>query len=201
MDECALPGKCSQRCTNQKGSYFCTCVDGYALADDKHNCKVRVNIQCSFVWSKKDYGLNSFLIQITMPTLFKVENRSAAYLIISNRVSMLTADLEQKSLEQIPVPVPIRNVVATTSDMARNAIYWSDMETKKINKLIKGGDKKVEVIVSSGLSLVEGLAYDWVADNIYWLDSKLNTIEVANADGSHRMILVNQNITQPRGLG
>ena len=53
MDECALPGKCSQRCTNQKGSYFCTCVDGYALADDKHNCKVRVNIQCSFVWSKK----------------------------------------------------------------------------------------------------------------------------------------------------
>ena len=168
LDECAVPGKCSQRCTNQKGSYFCTCVDGYALADDKHNCKV--------------------------------ENRSVAYLIISNRVSMLTADLEQKSLEQIPVPVPIRNVVATTSDMARNAIYWSDMETKKINKLIKGGDKEVQVIVSSGLSLVEGLAYDWVADNIYWLDSKLNTIEVANADGSHRMILVNQNITQPRGL-
>ena len=131
-----------------------------------------------------------------------MENRSAAYIIISNRVSMLTADLEQKSLEQIPVPVPIRNVVATTSDMARNAIYWSDMETKKINKFIKGsGDQKVEVIVSSGLSLVEGLAYDWVADNIYWLDSKLNTIEVANADGSHRMILVNQNITQPRGLG
>ena len=71
-----MPGKCSQRCTNSKGSYFCTCADGYALADDKHNCKV--------------------------------ENRSAAYIIISNRVSMLTADLQQKSLEQIPVPVPIR---------------------------------------------------------------------------------------------
>ena len=76
--------------------------------------------------------------------------------------------------------------MATTSDMARNAIYWSDMETKKINKLIKGGDQDVQVIVSSGLSLVEGLAYDWVADNIYWLDSKLNTIEVAKADGAHR---------------
>jgi len=47
---------------------------------------------------------------------------------------------------------------------------------------------------------VEGLAYDWVAENLYWLDSKLNIIEVATSQGQNRMILVNQNISQPRGL-
>ena len=54
--------------------------------------------------------------------------------------------------------------------------------------------------MQSGLSLVEGLAYDWVAENLYWLDSKLNNIQVATAEGHNRMILVNQNISQPRGL-
>ena len=44
------------------------------------------------------------------------------------------------------------------------------------------------------------MAYDWVGKNIYWLDSRLNTIEVAKENGTHRMILVNQNISQPRGL-
>lgn len=126
----------------------------------------------------------------------KVENRSDAYLIISNRRSLLTADLAQRSLERIPVTV--KNVVATTSDMKSNTIYWSDMETKQIMRLTKGQD--AEVFISSGLSLVEGLAFDWVTKNLYWLDSKLNTIEVTSQDTKHRMILINQNITQPRGL-
>ena len=64
----------------------------------------------------------------------------------------------------------------------------------------KEGGGKPEAVIESGLSLVEGLAYDWVAKNLYWLDSKLNTIEVSTINGSNRMILVNQNISQPRGL-
>jgi len=47
---------------------------------------------------------------------------------------------------------------------------------------------------------VEGLAYDWVGGNIYWLDSRLNTIEVARENGSDRMVLLKENITQPRGM-
>ncbi len=72
------------------------------------------------------------------------------------------------------------------------------METKKIMKLKKGGG--AEDLISSGLSLVEGLAFDWVGRNLYWLDSKLNSIEVSREDGGERMILINQNISQPRGL-
>ena len=163
LDECAVPGLCSQTCHNQKGSYYCTCAEDYELVD-KHNCKV--------------------------------VNQSEATLVISNRRSILVADLKEKSMERIPIEV--KNVVATASDMNTNAIFWSDMETKKIMKLVKG--KSPEVLISSGLSLVEGLAFDWVGKNIYWLDSKLNTIEVAQENGTHRMILVNQNISQPRGL-
>ena len=55
-------------------------------------------------------------------------------------------------------------------------------------------------LISSGLDLVEGLAYDWITGNIYWLDSRLNTIETASRDGTNRIVLLNKNITQPRGL-
>ncbi|VEN53212.1 unnamed protein product [Callosobruchus maculatus] len=72
------------------------------------------------------------------------------------------------------------------------------MKLKKISKLDRGSDP-VEII-STGLDLVEGLAYDWIGKNIYWLDSKLNTIEVAKENGSNRIVLVKENITQPRGM-
>ena len=55
-------------------------------------------------------------------------------------------------------------------------------------------------MISNGLDLVEGLAYDWIGGNVYWLDSRLNTIEVARENGSDRMVLLKENITQPRGM-
>lgn len=35
---------------------------------------------------------------------------------------------------------------------------------------------------------------------MYWLDSKLNTIEVCSETGENRLVLVRENITQPRGM-
>ncbi|KAK4320926.1 hypothetical protein Pmani_008243 [Petrolisthes manimaculis] len=121
---------------------------------------------------------------------------SLAYLVISNRRSILTADLNQRSLERVPVLV--ENVVATASDMKSGTLFWSDMKVKQIVKLEKGGQP--EVLVGSGLDLVEGLAYDWITGNLYWVDSRLNAMEVSRRDGSGRMVLLNKNISQPRGL-
>jgi low density lipoprotein-related protein 2 len=55
-------------------------------------------------------------------------------------------------------------------------------------------------VISNGLDLVEGLAYDWIGGNLYWLDSRLNTIEVAKEDGLNRMVLLKEKVTQPRGM-
>lgn len=106
------------------------------------------------------------------------------------------ADLKDQGLERVPIIV--ENVVATASNMHTGTIFWSDMKLKKISKLDRGSEP-VEII-SNGLDLVEGLAYDWIGKNIYWLDSKLNTIEVAKENGSNRIVLVRENITQPRGM-
>ena len=55
-------------------------------------------------------------------------------------------------------------------------------------------------VITTGLDLVEGLAYDWIGNNIYWVDSKLRTVEVSRSDGSHRAVLVSEETSQVRGV-
>ena len=39
IDECEQGSAgCDHNCTNTPGSYFCTCMNGYALESDKHTC-------------------------------------------------------------------------------------------------------------------------------------------------------------------
>ncbi|UYV70469.1 hypothetical protein LAZ67_7003146 [Cordylochernes scorpioides] len=165
VNECEEAGICSQMCFNSKGSYKCSCHDGYKLSKNVHTCKAL--------------------------------NWTSAFLVISNRRSILVANLNTTSLERVPVRV--ENVVATASDMATGTLYWSDMMLKKILKLRKGATEP-DVVVSSGLDLVEGLGVDWVAQNIYWVDSRLKTIAVSTIEGRHQIVLLSDNISQPRGL-
>ena len=196
---------CSNGCIQTPTGALCTCPEGEVLnGTDSKVCQDFDECTPPGLCAQKCTNLKSSYYCACAEGYIldnkhncKAENHSEAFLVISNRRSLLTADLEQKSIERIPVSVD--NVVATTSDMQNGIIYYSDMDTKKIMKLVKGGTKP-EPVIESGLSLVEGLAYDWVGKNLYWLDSKLNTIEVSQIDGANRMIIVNQNISQPRGL-
>ena len=39
VDECKIPGMCSQLCLNTKGSFKCYCRAGYFMEPDKRTCK------------------------------------------------------------------------------------------------------------------------------------------------------------------
>lgn len=67
-------------------------------------------------------------------------DHSAAFLIISNRHSILVADLKEQGLERVPIIV--ENVVATASNMHTGTIFWSDMKLKKISRLDKSSEPR-----------------------------------------------------------
>jgi hypothetical protein len=57
------------------------------------------------------------------------------------------------------------------------------------------------------MEAVEGLAFDWMSRNIYWVDAALKTISVARANGTFRRTLIknpsNNNtwpLDRPRGI-
>lgn len=58
----------------------------------------------------------------------------------------------------------------------------------------------IEEIVKSGLATAEGLAVDWMGQNLYWVESNMDQIEVAKVNGSFRRTLVASDLENPRAI-
>ena len=69
-------------------------------------------------------------------------------------------------------------------------IYWADWRSKAIYSSFENGSDIVKII-SSGVSIVESLAVDWIGQNIYWADYMMQHIEVSKLNGRKRRILFN----------
>ncbi|XP_013773508.1 low-density lipoprotein receptor-related protein 2-like isoform X2 [Limulus polyphemus] len=204
LDQCKTDNNgCSHNCTQTPLGPICLCPQGEVLNDtttciDLDECITPGRCSQDCINTKGSYKCicqEGYKLTGNHRTC-KAVNWTDAFLVISNRRSILMANLNTTNLERIPIQV--ENVVATASDMASGTIYWSDMTLKKIYRMKKGGEP--EVVLGSGLDLVEGLAVDWVGRNLYWVDSKLKTMEVATLDGENHIVLLTENITQPRGL-
>ena len=57
-----------------------------------------------------------------------------------------------------------------------------------------------QVVVGYSLDSPAGLAVDWVSKKLYWTDSEVGRIEVANLDGSQRSVLLWEDLGQPRDI-
>lgn len=57
-----------------------------------------------------------------------------------------------------------------------------------------------DVVIQYGLATPEGLAVDWIAGNIYWVESNLDQIEVAKLDGTMRTTLLAGDVEHPRAI-
>ena len=62
------------------------------------------------------------------------------------------------------------------------------------------GLQNIEPIIDVGLATTEGLAVDWVAENIYWVESNLDQIEVADLNGTNRATLIAGDMSSPRAI-
>lgn len=142
-------GLCSNNCTQTPLGSLCTCPPGEELAEDSFTCR-DVNEcdppgRCSqgCVNTKRSYYcrcVEGYTLDADKHTC-KAFNHSAAFLIISNRHTILVADLQDQALERVPTSV--ENVVATASNMHTGTIFWSDMKLKKISRLDKGSYPQV----------------------------------------------------------
>eukprot|EP00794_Sanderia_malayensis_P002952 gene2952-3402_t len=84
-------------------------------------------------------------------------------------------------------------------DHAKQRIFWYDVGTRQIYRASFNGSN-VQALIKYGVSLCEGIAYDWSTDNIYWTDAMHDWIEVASADGKDRMVLIQGNMEEPRAI-
>lgn len=81
-------------------------------------------------------------------------------------------------------------------------VFWTDVIDDKIYRgtVVGGSLGNIEVVVQTGLSTAEGLAVDWIGENLYWVESNLDQIEVSKLNGSFRRTLIAGDMESPRAI-
>ncbi|KAK3755594.1 hypothetical protein QZH41_017585, partial [Actinostola sp. cb2023] len=78
-------------------------------------------------------------------------------------------------------------------------MFWSDWgESPKIERCGMNGDPNTRLaVITTNIQWPNALTVDYTIDKIIWADAKVHTIESANLDGSHRRVILSENIHHP----
>ncbi|XP_050312267.1 prolow-density lipoprotein receptor-related protein 1 isoform X2 [Anthonomus grandis grandis] len=167
---CEAWGVCSQKCIPRGSRFKCACLEGFALQEDGFTCK------------SADEG--------------------RPFIIFSNRHELRGVDLHtfnhKSFISSLKNTITLDFYHFNDTDM----IFWTDIVDDKIYRGTIGGGSlgNIEVVVNAGLSTAEGLAVDWIGQNLYWVESNLDQIEVAKLNGSFRRTLVVGEMESPRAI-
>ena len=110
---------------------------------------------------------------------------------------------EQRNQNNLTTTVLAKNLedaIAVAFHYEDKLLFWTDVSLGKILRKSLKKDSEVKTVVSVGLVRPKGIAIDWVTKKIYWTDSHLKLIEVANLDGTQRSVLFWNNLGRPRAI-
>lgn len=122
------------------------------------------------------------------------------YILFTSRSDLVRISLDTP--EMWDVTLPVRNVyhaIGIDFHWHKQLIYYSDCEK---NQIVSVNMKNMSDIVNiiTNVSAPNGLAIDWIADNMYWSDSTNKIIEVSKINGLNRKVIINEYLEDPRSV-
>ena len=187
-----------------KGSNLCAVSNG----DCSHLCLPISNTErvCECAISFKKDPINHTLC--TGPSVFLMYSSNLGIkgtsITPSASISNFTNSSPHVMLPPIPKVVmlpPIPKVVmASRIDFSfhDHLIFWVDSEDGSITAIKRDTTGFRNII--RGLESIDGIAVDWIAKNIYWIDPSYDVIEVARLNGTHRMVVVSGEMDKPNSI-
>ncbi|XP_063064253.1 low-density lipoprotein receptor-related protein 1 isoform X3 [Engraulis encrasicolus] len=208
-DLCLLSG-CSHNCSIAPGEgILCLCPVGMEVGPDNKTCQIQSfcakHLKCSQRCVQDKFAVKcdcyeGWALDADKESCYSLDPFKP-FIIFSNRHEIRRIDLHKG---EFSVLVPgLRNTIALDFDYKESQLYWTDVVEDKIYRGTlseNGALTSFEVVIQYGLATPEGLAVDWIAGNIYWVESNLDQIEVAKLDGTMRTTLLAGEVEHPRAI-
>lgn len=123
------------------------------------------------------------------------------YLLFVTRTTLARVSLDTPELWDVTLPISnVQNAVAIDFHWEKKTIFYSDVEMDIIRTVNMNNFADTRVIVHGNLTKTDGLAVDWIANNIYWTDTATKLLEVARLDGSSRKVIIREGLDEPRAV-
>ena len=79
-------------------------------------------------------------------------------------------------------------------------VYWTDSDNKGIYEAELGSKTSHRKLVNGAISAGDGIAIDWVYDNIYWSNLARQTICVTSLQDGHSTDVIDKDLEKPRSI-
>ncbi|RXG71249.1 Low-density lipoprotein receptor-related protein 4 [Armadillidium vulgare] len=143
----------------------------------------------------------------TCPTgLILTDGRQCAtvpskYLVIASKGLLRRISLDIPPLWDVGIEVPgTGHPVSVDVHYKRQQLFYSDSDFDSIRVISLENTTYPETVPTHAFSAPDGIAVDWVADNLYWTDAANKVIEVARIGSYSQKVIVRTDLHEPRAI-
>ena len=210
IDECLEPGRCSQFCLNEKSSFKCICAPGYFKDPRNHTrCKAAEG-HASLLFTRRHDIRKVALDRLEMTNIVKDTKMAAALDFVFRTGMIFWSDSSEKKIYKAPIDEGNERTVViddglTTSDglavdWIYSHIYWTDSKKSTIELANFEGNMR-KTLIQDRVQEPRAIALNPLEGWMFWTDwSDEARIEKAGMDGSHRTVIVDNDVQWPNGL-
>lgn len=124
-----------------------------------------------------------------------------SYLLIALRSGIGRISLDTPDMFDVVLPIAdVYGAVVLDYHFNQSKLFFADVNIDVIKMVDLKNTSNTKAIINTGLLTPNGIAIDWIANNLFWSDSGTKVIQVARLDGSYRKVILSEDMADPRSI-